>query len=81
LDYADAEYLATVLKPFLSPEGSLSPYKPTNSLIIKDRESVVNMLAETIKGEPCIPASQTSKRNHAGVRVDSSTPQILGICR
>ncbi len=55
LDHADAEYLATVLKPFLSPDGSLTPYAPTNTLIIKDRQSVVNMLSEIIKGKPCTP--------------------------
>ena len=55
LEHADAEYLASVLKPFLSPEGSLTPYKPTNTLIIRDREPVVNMLSEIIKGKPCTP--------------------------
>jgi hypothetical protein len=33
-------------------------YKPTNTLIIKDRVSVVNMLAEVIKGKPCSPLSE-----------------------
>ena len=55
LEHADAEYLASVLRPFLSPEGSLTAYKPTNTLIIKDREPVVNMLSEIIKGKPCTP--------------------------
>lgn len=55
LEHADAENLATVLKPFLSPQGSLSAYAPTNTLIIKDRFSIVNMLAEVIKGKPCTP--------------------------
>jgi len=55
LEHADAEYLASVLKPFLSPEGSLVPYKPANTLIIRDREPVVNMLSEIIKGKPCTP--------------------------
>ncbi len=55
LEHADAEYLATVLKPFLSPEGSIVPYKTTNTLIIKDRAPVVNRLAEIIKGKPCTP--------------------------
>jgi type II secretory pathway component GspD/PulD (secretin) len=55
LEHADAEHLASVLKPFLSPQGSLSAYAPTNTLIIKDRASIVNMLAEIIKGEPCTP--------------------------
>ena len=55
LEHADAEYLASVLKPFLSPDGSLTPYAPTNTLIIKDRQPVVNMLSEIIKGKPCVP--------------------------
>lgn len=59
LDHADAEYLASVLRPFLSPDGSLTPYTPTNTLIIKDRQSVVNMLSEIIKGRPCIATSQS----------------------
>ena len=54
LEHADAEYLATVLEPFLSPEGSIVPYQPTNTLIIKDRAPVVNMLSEVIKGKPCV---------------------------
>ena len=58
LEHADPEHLASVLEPFLSPEGSIVPYKPTNTLIIKDREPVVNMLAEIIKGKPCTPISQ-----------------------
>ncbi len=59
LEHADAEYLAVVLKPFLSPEGSLAGYQPTNTLIIRDREPVVNMLSEVIKGKPCTPTSQS----------------------
>ena len=55
LEHADAEHLAVVLKPFLSPQGSLSAYAPTNTLIIKDRASIVNMLAEILKGERCTP--------------------------
>lgn len=53
LEHADAEHLASVLKPFLSPEGSLTPYKPTNTLIIRDRVEVVDMLTEIIKGRSC----------------------------
>ena len=60
LEHADAEYLASVLKPFLSPEGSVVPYVPTNVIIIKDREPVVNMLAELIKGKPCTPIFPSS---------------------
>ena len=59
LEHADAESLASVLQPFLSPEGSLTSYKPTNTLIIRDRETVVNMLSKVIKGKPCTPASQS----------------------
>jgi len=59
IEHADAEYLASILKLFLSPEGSLTSYKPTNTLIIRDREPVVNMLAEIIKGKPCTPTSQS----------------------
>ena len=61
LEHADAEYLATVLKPFLSPQGSIVPYKTTNTLIIKDRAPVVNMLAEIIKGRPCAPIPEQSE--------------------
>jgi len=59
LEHADAEHLAAVLRPFLSPDGSLSPYTPTNTLIIKDRQPVVNMLSEIIKGRPCTPNAQS----------------------
>ena len=62
LEHADAEYLASILKPFLSPEGRLTSYKPTNTLIIRDREPVVNMLAEIIKGKPCTPISQSPSK-------------------
>ena len=60
LEHADAEYLASVLKPFLSTEGSIVPYKTSNTLIIKDRAPVVNMLAEIIKGRPCTPSANPS---------------------
>ena len=53
VEHADVDYLATLLEPFLSPEGHIVPYKPTNTLIIKDRAPVVNMLAQAIKGKPC----------------------------
>ncbi|MGD8648609.1 MAG: secretin N-terminal domain-containing protein [Desulfobacterales bacterium] len=59
LEHADAEQLAAVLRPFLSPDGSLSPYTPTNTLIIRDRQPVVNMLSEAIKGRPCTPSAQS----------------------
>ena len=62
LEHADAEYLASVLEPFLSPEGSIVSYKTSNTLIIKDRAPVVNMLAEIIKGKPCIPEPISKRR-------------------
>ena len=52
LDYADAENLATVLTPLLSPEGRIVAYSRTNSILIKDRASVVQKLVEVIKGPP-----------------------------
>ena len=52
LDWADADNLASVLAPLLSPEGRIVAYSRTNSLIIKDRASVVKRLVEIIKGLP-----------------------------
>ena len=51
LDHADAEQLANTLAPFLSPQGKISAYSPTNTLIIKDQPSVVKMLIKVIKGK------------------------------
>ena len=50
LEYADAEQLAKTLAPLLSPRGSISAYGPTNSLIIKDRKTIVEALIKVIKG-------------------------------
>jgi type II secretory pathway component GspD/PulD (secretin) len=50
LDYANAEYLASVLAPLLSKEGKIVAYTPTNTLIIKDKASIVKRLREIIKG-------------------------------
>ncbi len=50
LEHADAEQLADTLTPFLSPQGKISAYSPTNTLIIKDQPSVVRMLIKAIKG-------------------------------
>ena len=50
LEHADAEQLADVLAPFLSPQGKIAAYSPTNTLIIKDQPSVVRMLIKAIKG-------------------------------
>jgi type II secretory pathway component GspD/PulD (secretin) len=52
LDYADAKHLASVLAPLLSVDGRLVAYRPTNSLIIKDRASLVKRLVQIIKGDP-----------------------------
>ena len=51
LEHADAEQLADVLVPFLSPRGKITAYWPTNTLIIKDHPSVVRMLIKAIKGK------------------------------
>ena len=50
LDHADAQTLVFSLQPFLSPQGRIRAYAPTNSLIIKDRQSIVNDLLRIIKG-------------------------------
>lgn len=50
LEHADAEQLTDVLAPFLSPQGKIAAYSPTNTLIIKDQPSVVRMLIKVIKG-------------------------------
>ena len=60
LEHADAEYLASILKPFLSPEGIIVPYATTNAIIIKDRQPIVDMLTKLIKGKPYTPISQSS---------------------
>ena len=51
LDYADAEQMVDVLTPFLSPQGKLGAYSPTNTLIIKDQPEVVKKLIKVIKGK------------------------------
>jgi Raf kinase inhibitor-like YbhB/YbcL family protein len=50
LEYADADHLATVLTPLLSPEGRIVAYSRTNSLVIKDRASIVRRMVKVIKG-------------------------------
>jgi type II secretory pathway component GspD/PulD (secretin) len=51
IEHADAEQLTDTLAPFLSPQGKISAYSPTNTLIIKDDPSVVRMLIKVIKGK------------------------------
>lgn len=50
LEHADAEELAEVLRPFLSKDGTITAYGPANTLIIKDRKSIVRELVRVIKG-------------------------------
>ena len=50
LKHAEAEELAEVLRPFLSKDGTITAYGPSNSLIIKDRKSIVRELVRVIKG-------------------------------
>ena len=50
LEHAVAEQLADVLAPFLSPQGKIVTYSPTNTLIIKDQPTVVRMIIKVIKG-------------------------------
>ena len=51
LDHADAERLASVLSPLLTKDGQITAYSPTNTLIIRDRKSLVERLVRVIKGE------------------------------
>lgn len=58
IQYADAEQLAATLTPFLSPQGKIGAYSPTNTLIIKDQPSVVKMFIKVIKGKPDLSECQ-----------------------
>lgn len=51
LDHADAEQIALTLEPFLSAQGRIRAYAPSNSLIIRDRQSIVEKLVRVIKGK------------------------------
>ena len=68
LDYANSEQLADTLAPFLSPQGKISSYSPTNTLIIKDQPQVVRMLIKVIKGRENLSECQNfhngSEANH-----------------
>ncbi|UCG11346.1 MAG: hypothetical protein JSU72_12430 [Deltaproteobacteria bacterium] len=63
LDYADAEHLASVIAPLLSPQGRVVAYARTNALIIKDKASIVKRLVEIIKG----PCDQQQKRQNPDI--------------
>jgi len=66
LEYADAEQLADVLAPFLSPQGKIAAYSPTNTLIIKDQPSVVKMLIKVIKGKEDLSECESFKNGPEG---------------
>ncbi len=55
LDHADAERLASVLRPLLTRDGLITAYAPTNTLIIRDRASLVKQLVKVIKGRSSNP--------------------------
>ena len=66
LEHAEAERLADVLVPFLSPQGKISSYSPTNTLIIKDQPSVVRMLIKAIKGKADLSECQNYQDGSEG---------------
>ena len=66
LEHADAEQLADTLAPFLSPQGKISAYSPTNTLIIKDQPSVVRMLIKVIKGKSDLSECQNFEHVREG---------------
>ena len=55
LHHADAKRLASVLRPLLTRDGLITAYAPTNTLIIRDRASLVKQLVEVIKGPSSDP--------------------------
>ena len=71
LDYAEAEQLVDVLTPFLSPQGKLGAYSPTNTLIIKDKPEVVKMLIKVIKGKADLSECQNFQN---GLEADRQIP-------
>ncbi len=71
LEYANAEQLADTLAPFLSPQGKISAYSPTNTLIIKDQPQVVMKLIKAIKGVEDLSECQNF---HNGPEADHQIP-------
>jgi hypothetical protein len=55
LDHADAERLASILRPLLTRDGLITAYAPTNTLIIRDRASLVKQLVKVIQGPSSDP--------------------------
>jgi type II secretory pathway component GspD/PulD (secretin) len=66
IEHADAEQLADVLTPFLSPQGKIRAYSPTNTLIIKYQPSVVKMLIKVIKGKDDLSECENFKNGPEG---------------
>lgn len=66
LEHADAENLVSVLSPLLSPHGTITAYSPTNTLIIKDKSSVVQMLVKAVKGKPDLSECEYWKQAPGG---------------
>ena len=66
LEHADAEQLADVLVPFLSPQDKIVAYSPTNILIIKDQPSAVKMLIKVIKGKADLSECQNFQNGSEG---------------
>jgi len=75
LEHAAAEELAEVLQPLLSPAGRIVPYRPTNTLIIRDRTSVVEQLSIVITGSPCNPISNPSEIEPGDVKKEPRLDQ------
>ena len=58
--------MVSVLSPLLSPNGTITAYSPSNTLIIKDRSSVVQMLVKAVKGKPDLSECENWKRAPGG---------------
>jgi type II secretory pathway component GspD/PulD (secretin) len=50
LEHADADQFVPVLSSFLSPQGKITAYSPTNTLIISDRAEMVKKIVKVVKG-------------------------------
>jgi type II secretory pathway component GspD/PulD (secretin) len=50
LNYADTNQLAATLSPLLSKHGSIVAYAQTNTLIIRDKKSLIEKLVRIIRG-------------------------------
>jgi type II secretory pathway component GspD/PulD (secretin) len=75
LEHAAAEELAEVLQPLLSQAGRIVPYRPTNTLILRDRTSVVEQFSIVITGNPCNPISNPSEVEPGDVKKEPRLDQ------